>query len=43
MNVNKISTSKIMVTRIYKEAKFKRNITAAAAAMNLAIGVNDAI
>lgn len=43
MKVNKIPTSNIMVTRVYKTTKFKRNLAAVGAVVNLALGVNDAV
>ena len=43
MKVNNIDTSKFMVTRKYRQAKLVRNLGIISSAINLKIGVNNAM
>lgn len=43
MKINNIDTSKIMVTRTYKHAKFSRNAALIASCINLKVGLGNAM
>ncbi len=43
MRINTLDTSKFMVTRKYKHAKFARNVSLLVSGLNLKIGIDNAI